>query len=814
MARLLISRPGRLGGGAMWAGRTFAALALGFCVGVAWRPLPWPFALALFAGLLALSARLSRSGQPGALLCLLFAPVWLGAAHAEYRCHLPEEPLLEEGLEVVATGTLLRRSSQSGDLAVSRWQTPQLGEIAAAPALIGLSGLPPEAEAGVLLRVRGRLRAARGPSNPGEADLGARDEAVGRRFRLAVATPFDVAILGPPSPLRSWAREWRTRHLETAEWAVAEPAARHLLSAIAVGAREGLGQEWEDRFSRSGLAHILSVSGLHLVVVGSLAARLARLLLRRRRSWALRGIPLRIGALLSIPAIWAYVVLTGASLPAVRSGWLLTLLALGQALERPLDPWNGLAFTAALALIVEPASLHDLSFQLTFAAMAGLALWSRPLRDLIPIPFARFDSGRAHHLLELLLGTLTATLAATFATAPLLASAFHRLSLAGLLTNVLALPLSAAMTGLAALSAALIPLPPLCGFVLVLAEWPTSLLLNLADWGAAMPGSHWNVPAPTPLFWLAWASMGWALLHPGRWPVRAALLSTALALRGPLWTQIHRSQRLEVTFLSIGQGDATFIRLPDGFTLLIDGGGQVGSRWDPARAVLFPFLAESGVQRLDAIALTHPHPDHALGLIALGPLMESGELWLSAAASAGGLTEALVNAHPHARSRSLCRGARFEHGNSSIEVLGPPCEAPFEKVNDQSLVLMLRHGSHSILLMGDAESAAERELLTSGLGLHAEVVKVGHHGSATSSTPAFVEAVGASHAVFSVGRDNRFHFPRPEVVERWERVGAHPWRTDLDGAIQLVSEGDSLTLTPFLSAEARPSPDSPAQTRN
>ena len=256
---------------------------------------------------------------------------------------------------------------------------------------------------------------------------------------------------------------------------------------------------------------------------------------------------------------------------------------------------------------------------------------------------------------------------------------------------------------------------------------------------------------------------------------------------------------LEVTFLSVGQGDSTFVRFPGGASWLIDGGGAVASHFDLGAAILAPFLWERGVGELEVMALSHPHPDHALGLIGVAPLVGARELWLSTGVESGGLVHGLEAAlGPLTLTRRLAAGAHFERGPVTIDVLGPPPSKRFDKVNDQSLVLALTYGEVRFLLPGDAEEEAEEALLASGADLHATVLKAPHHGSGTSSTPAFIHAVRPSSVVFCVGRDNRFGFPLEEVQARYRDAGCRLFRTDRDGAITFRTDGHTLSVDRFL----------------
>jgi competence protein ComEC len=285
----------------------------------------------------------------------------------------------------------------------------------------------------------------------------------------------------------------------------------------------------------------------------------------------------------------------------------------------------------------------------------------------------------------------------------------------------------------------------------------------------------------------------------GRW--RLTALATPVAALLHLGLPSPSLDRLEVTFLAVGHGDATVVS-HRGHHLLIDGGG-VPNGADTGQRFVLPFLRQRRITSLDLAVLSHAHPDHALGLISTLEKVPTKRLWLSPSPS-GPLTTDLIAAADGAEVEVVERGHEgLTLGDVRIEVLGPPDErAELEEENDRSIVLKLMHGKVSFLLTGDIEAGAEDALGSPG---EVTVVKAPHHGSDTSSTPGFVAATRAKYVVFCVGRNNRFRFPREDVVERWERSGARCYRTDRDGAVTFRSDGNEVEVETFApkAAQAR-----------
>src|SRR6267143_63747 len=590
-----------------------------------------------------------------------------------------------------------------------------------------------------------RLREPPRALNPGERDR-RRDLAL---RGIAYQGSADSAEVLAPAP-RPWqiVADLRARFARRCAEVCTTPARAGLVAALGAGDRSLIPPEVEEDLAASGLVHLLASSGLH------------------------------------------------------RADGLTALFA-----------------AAAACALIDPAATHDLALQLSVAGVAGMLVLADPLRDFFPRPlplvpgpdrFSRIAGRLAEHALRL----ACATAAATLFTGPLIAAAFHRVSLAsvaantvGLAPGLLAIPIASLAVPVDALFApAALPL-------FWAADHLAGLTLLAARGFAALPYARIVVAAPAPWTTLLWWSA--ALLLAG-WPAplaagsrprrpaprtrlrRALLPACALLCIGFVHAASAKvSSSLRVTFLAVGQGDAAIVQLPGGHALLVDGGGDLRGLAPPGldvgSRIVLPALAELGVSRLDAMVLTHPHPDHAGGLFAVLDQWRVGELWVTGEAGPGRLGDLLRE-----RARALgvpvrepAPGSR-EIGGVRVEILRSGWH-PARSTNDNSLVLRLVHGQVAILLAGDVEALAEAELAQSGRDLRADVLKAGHHGSRTSSTDAFLRAVRPSHVVFSVGAHNPFGFPQPEVVERVRTFAAGTWRTD-GGALTAVSDGHRIVL--------------------
>jgi competence protein ComEC len=750
-------------------------------------------ASAAFLALVTVLLRRRRLGHLSALAAFLLAGA--GLARLEASVHVPSRlqeggsALLEGDVESLAPGedgvTLQLTVSSVHGLGTSPLPV-RFGARLFAP------GEPPWTT-GQRLLLSSSLKPLQTPGNWGEADFTEVWRRRGVRFTGTV-DPKSVLTLSPPRSAERWL--WRERRALGARAQAFAPRkeAAALFATLACGLRSELGREWEERFAQSGLAHVLSVSGLHVAALAVATLACLRFLLVRlwRRA---RGDVRRVAALASLPPLWAYVLFTGTQAAAVRSAVMATVAYASLAVWRSADALNSLAFAALVLLAVDPASVRDLSLQMSFAAVLGLILLTRPLRDLIPLEAPRPEvpglRGKLLRAREAALQTLCASVAVTLAGAPLVAASFHRLSLAGLVSNILCLPLCGALSAVSALAAATFVLAPALSVpFLWLGGWLSQLLLLCADRFARLPGAALPAPSLGPLELSALlVGLGALAFASGRRRWLFALAPLALAS-----LFLPRPRRdVSVTFLSVGQGDSIVIEAA-GQTALIDGGG-VPQGADPGERVVVPYLRERRIRGLALAALSHPHPDHALGLITALRALPTERLWLPAGNLDGPLTSALVSAAQGARVEEVeTQHAPLRLGPATLSVWGPPQDRLLLKgVNDRSLVLKLTHGDVSFLFPGDLEAAGEEHLDPGPI----TVLKAPHHGSSTSSTPALLAHTHPRHVVFCVGAHNRFHFPHTPVVERYLAQGSQCFRTDLDGAVRFTSDGHSVRVERF-----------------
>ncbi len=678
------------------------------------------------------------------------------------------------------------------------------------------------------VRFRGAPRLPIGYANPGAFDRARYWQAQGVDALVSAAPPGIVRvavgaergawIIGagemPGWRWAGWARE-RARRAILPGGGTATDDGRALLAALVIGERSAVPPRIEETFRKAGVSHVLSVSGLHLAAVSLLLFRLARSLWLRKARLAVLIPADRAAAIIAAPVAIAYTMMTGAETATVRA-LVATLVALGgAALGRRIDGWTALAAAALAILVLSPWSVYDPSFQLSFAAAAALLVAARITAR--PRAAAGDTGSRARRAVHWIWRLVVASALATAVTAPITALHFGAIQPAGVLTNLVVVPI-----------AELIVLPLGLAGALLGSIWSPlgAPLIQVA--GALAGGLAWlveraasvspviDVAPPTALHLAAIAAalMALAWLRPWRRALAAVALAALVVAAAWAHGRWIRGEGVTVTFLDVGQGDATVIELP-GETWLIDAGGRLfdppgqhapgrHAAADPGEQAVWPFLRARGTRRLDLVVISHPHPDHYGGLAALARHMPIGELWITGDDAHDPRWDALLAdlAARGVRVTIPAPGQPHARAGARLLTLAPAAPDPDRSVNDNSLVVRLDYAGRSILFTGDVEGEGEAALPAAAL-THVDIVKVPHHGSRTSSSPALVAATTPSLAIVSCGRRNRFGFPAPQVVDRWLASGARVLRTDRDGAITVrIAPSGTLHATPFVSPRA------------
>ncbi len=703
----------------------------------------------------------------------------------------------------------------------------------------------PTVHSGDQLRLTAELRRPYGLHNVGLFDAGRYAQRQGIEAAASVRAD-QLTRMGPGAGLLEQhllqpVETWRAR-IDRALVVSLSPPSAALLSALLLGETHRITPDVRDAFTAAGVAHLLSISGSHLALLAGVIFLLVRGACRLLPAWWLLRLtmwlsPTQLATLATVPAVIWYTLLAGGQVATIRSLLMLLLYCGAVLLSRPHDLLTAWAVAVLAVLLWDPLALGNISFQLSYGAVLGMALalvwWSERLANARQDPAIADSSDppdsidaddtaaawwpaarlrrewprwRQRGQLYLLL-----TVAATVATAPLVLYHFRQFNWVGLVSNlvlpvvgVVVIPLGLLSAWLALLlSTSTLPLA-------ALNEWAVTVLTAVVGWFARWPGAAVHVAAPSPLtvavFYAGLAALVWG--RRVRWLGLLGAAACALWVVVALAGLLRPDGQLRVNFLDVGQGDAAAITFPTGQTMVIDGGPQYGS-YDTGRAVVAPYLWDHGIRRIDYLVASHPQADHIGGQIALLRLFPIGELWHNGIHRGGMVAGLWQQAAARGAEQTVtirAAEAPTQIGRVQIDLLHPSeafvpsapsaidaAEPTGHGLNDSAIVMRVGLGDHRFLFTGDIERPAEAELIRAWADrLPATVLKVPHHGSRTSSTPEFLNAVHPREAVISVGAYNPYHHPAPSVVDAYDARGVDVLRTDQAGQVLYLSDGTTL----------------------
>jgi len=674
-----------------------------------------------------------------------------------------------------------------------------------------------EWRAGRTVRVVAHLHRPARYLNPGARD---EERSLARRGTTLVGTVKSGALVDVVSRGTAWAeagaetRAFVRRAINTSVggW---NARAAGIVTAIVIGDRAGLDEDVQRRLQEAGTYHVIAISGGNIAILAGLTLGAFRV----------AGVLGQTAMLSAIAGLLAYAYLVGGG-PSVERATLMAVVYLAaRAIDLRGPSFNTLALVAAILVATDPLTIVDPGFLLTFGATTAI-LVAVPYVAARDLPFP----------LSPVAALFAATAAAEAALFPVSAMVFSRITFAGLLLNFAAIPLMA-LAQIAGML--LVPVSLVSSVVASTIGWVAYVgaegLVRSADLVRLMPAVTWRVAPPHCFAVIVYYAALIACVVSGsavsrsNWTVRAAVvsgfswpikstvvsgvsrtISATLCAAAAVWILFEPwtlfttrgDGRLHLTFIDVGQGDAAFVRFPEGDTLLVDAGGASGrSTFDVGDRVVAPVLRRAGVSQLGTFALTHGDADHIGGAGSLMAEFRAREVWEGIPVPPSAHLQQL---------RAIARrtGARWSNRQTAdvlfiddveVAVRHPPI-ADWERQdirNDDSIVLELRWGAVSIVLTGDIGAGVEETIAPLFEPSALRVVKVPHHGSLTSSSRGFLTALAPRIAVVSAGRNNTFGHPAPAVLERYREVGAEIFRTDRDGAVMIDTDGTSIAVKTF-----------------
>ncbi len=764
-----------------WAG----AFALGVYVLQQQARLPGLSLYGLAACLVALLAVLYlkkiQASLIGMVLMSLMAAA-LGASWAQWRAEWRLSDKLDPALEmkeVQITGVVRGIPVTSAGLNSSglRFQFEVEHAPPGVPDLLSLSWYPrsaetpnPKLQAGARWQFTVRLKRPHGLYNPHGFDVERWMLEQGLRASGTVRNSQAPVLMQPWTWSLSSVLDRARQHAgETILSALAPSAYAGVIAALVMGEQRYVEQDDWTLFNRTGIGHLLSISGLHITMLAALMSALGwkvwRWAVVRRQAWAMRSAGLKVAVITGLVTALLYTLLAGFAVPAQRTLYMLSAVALAVLTTRATQPFHVLSLALMVVLLLDPWAVGSAGFWLSFSAVAFL---------MLAVPMSQDSSWKGQ------LRTATrAQLAVTVGLLPVTLWFFQQVSLVSPVANAIAIPV---------VSFLVTPLALLGSFILVLTGWDLPLecantmleflmqimtLMGRWEWAAlefAAPPLEW--------IWLACAGACYLCM-----PNRPGWQRTfgGLAMLPMLLTSTPKlpANSLEAWALDVGQGSAIVLRTRS-HSLLYDTGPAWSEQADAGARVVVPYLRAVGLRRLDRVLVSHDDGDHSGGALSVMGARQVDEVM-------GSLPEE-HEIKRQARQFQTCEaGQNWEWDGVLFQILHPHDQTLSSNDNGLSCVLKVTASGYSLLLTGDIEALQERQLLQeqSAESLRATVMLMPHHGSQSSSSEAFLDTVKPQAALVQAGYLNRFHHPRPQVLKRYEERGAQIWRTDLQGAVRV-----------------------------
>ena len=594
--------------------------------------------------------------------------------------------------------------------------------------------------------------------------------------------------------------------------------------ALLVGSRAGVPEEIQENFKATGTMHLLAISGLHMGLLALMVGAIIRRLLKRSEQLLLRTHVPTLTLVATLPILFGYSFIAGMNTPVLRALIMTLILFTALILRRQHSLFHLLAAAALFVLTCNPLALFTASFQLSFSAVAALILFLPAILNRLPSSPAseqkerRVGPARLFCLWQgFILPAFLVSLTATLGTLPFMLVHFHRFSLVGPVMNLLVEPFLcfwALPWGLAAIpcifvapQAALVLLE-IGGLGIRAGHYCTAL-------GAALPwASLWTItPSTTEILFYGLLILLWFLSLKME---KMRKITRSIIIVGALLLSLHftwgfffseRSKTSKVSYLDVGQGTSSFLRLANGTRVLIDGGGNRESRRNVGEQVIAPYLWQQRVWRLDQAVITHPHSDHFNGMDFILARFRPKKLFINGDARVEGKYQEIIEqavrqgaevvlpdaGYKMVGLRDMKRGVNLEISGGAVQT----GEQGRLSVNDASLVIRYRHGRRSFLFPADIGKKKERMLIKQQIDLTADVLLAPHHGSSTSSSAAFLEAVDPALIIVSAGKNGKKYYPAPANLAAWTERGIPVAVTRELGTVSCVTDGEALGCLDF-----------------
>tara|TARA_B100000315_G_C14590399_1_gene595437 strand:- start:187 stop:2538 length:2352 start_codon:yes stop_codon:yes gene_type:complete len=646
-------------------------------------------------------------------------------------------------------------------------------------------------EKGSTIQVDGIFSEIKGPRNPGDFDFKSfyQKQNVWGNIYTNKNSTIKLLSTGSQSQLNEWLNNLRNSMSELFMNHVGGDASK-LVTALIVGLREGVPKEIKQDFADTGVIHVLAVSGLHVGYVLIIVTFLVGLI----------KLPFEWKKILVVLILIFYAVLTGGKPSVWRATLMASLYVLAPLVNRDVNLWNIIGVSALGLLIYKPVYLFDLGFLLSFTAVMSIVFFMDLIQKIVPEKF-QFKN-ISNKPVKYTWGLFLVSLSAQIGTLPFIMFYFDRIPVISLIANVIIVPLIAFIVGSGFAILLLGSWIPFTGWIIGNFAWGLSnIVFFLTHTFAQLPISFVEVSSISLLNLIQYVLVVSTLfLFCRKMTWKKGVLSLLLLINSVIWSLTLEKREIDVIFLDVGQGDAAIVRIPNqtknDFVILIDA-GMKNFRIDYGEKVVVPVLKHLGVDEIDLIVMSHPHSDHIGGISSVISQFPVKEIWDSHSEYNSKLVQNLkakIDGNEILYTIVDEGVIRSEDSHTQLIVFHPDsifCSVE-NNVNNESIVFKLNYGDASILFSGDLEEEGDEYILHYKDLLESDILKVGHHGSITSSTLPFLNAVDPQIAVISVGERNKFGHPSGIVLDRLNSLDIEIHRTDMEGAVWFKSDGKNI----------------------
>ena len=734
-------------------------------------------------------------------------------------------PLANRGAKVMVEGTVREQSRISNGggrfvLRTDRVFIDGVGRKVREDLQVNIFQNIREFSPGKKIRFPARLRPFNNFNNPGRYNYKLAMKLRGISCTASVSDGRRVVLIGEGElELPMGALEKARRPIRSLFHTSLSPRNETLFQALILGERQGIGPELRESFNKTGLGHVLAVSGLHIGLVAWLAFTLVKGLLSLSYNLALKTDIRKVAAIITIFPVVAYTCLAGLHVSSQRAMIMVLAYLFSIIIGREKEVWSTLSLAALVVLAVNPYALFTISFQLSFCAVVGI-LWLAPILYR-KIPLLE-EGGRVRNtiiqpLYAHITGLSVVTLSAIIFLLPIIGFYFHRVSLVSIPANLTVVPiLGFWIIPMGLLAAMSLPIPFLAEAFIGFGALGLDGMMGVIHFWGSFPWAAFWVITPSlveGLLFYGLLLIGFSIRHRSWRRIGLFLILFLFAIDGAYW--IYRTRfntAFTVTYLDVGQGNAALIQFPGKERMLIDGGGFSRDNFDVGRMVIAPFLFRSKILQIDYLVLTHPQSDHMNGLRFIASNFRPKEFWHNGDKGESRSYKDLMKILDEKRIKKVTP-ADFKEGREvsgvRIELLHPlfeQGETPISHrrlgLNDNSLVLKFSYEGKSFLFPGDLERAGEEVVMSnSGSLLKSDILLAPHHGGRRSSSKSFLERVRPSICVISSGSGNPITFPHPETLKRLTDIGCRTIRIDQMGAVQISVGPDRYKIRSYLGGD-------------